>query len=616
MAEEGRRVAPGRPDHVGPSRPAPEAAAEVQGTAPVLEGRPRPRRHSATRPPSPPCRPTSSEPAATLGRRRPPAPASWQEASHERPAETSDRHRRPTDPGAPPPPGRPALADSPPASADARVSCSATPTPTATPPSEPPARPGSAEMPATRGRPARLQLLGEIARGGMGAVLKGRDPDLSRDLAVKVLLEKHRDDPDLAPPLRRGGPDRRPAPAPRHRPGLPARHPRRPPALLHHEAGQGPHPRRAARRARHPGRRPAPVRRHLRAGLPDRRLRPLPRRDPPRPQAVERHGRRLRRGAGDGLGPGQGPGPRRARPPRPEDPSSPGETVVATARSGSAGSDLSRAGSVIGTPAYMPPEQARGEVDRVDTPRRRLRAWARSSARSSPAGRRTSAAPRPRSSARRRGATRPRPWPAIDASGADPELIALARDCLAAEPRRPPGRRRRGGRPCRGLPGRRRRAAAAGGGRAGRRGCPGGGGRGGRGRRAAGAAADRRPGRGGAPADRAGRRRLCLAGVGAVGAAGGDRAGRRRRAAARRRAAGRGPGRPAGPARPLGRGPGGGPRGRGPASAAASPTPALRAAGGRRRSRRSSRAAARPRTAPPGSPRTAPSWPSWNPIRG
>lgn len=37
----------------------------------------------------------------------------------------------------------------------------------------------------------RYRFDGEIARGGMGAVLRGRDVDLGRDLAVKVLLEKY-----------------------------------------------------------------------------------------------------------------------------------------------------------------------------------------------------------------------------------------------------------------------------------------------------------------------------------------------------------------------------------------------------------------------------------------
>src|SRR5262249_41476476 len=61
----------------------------------------------------------------------------------------------------------------------------------------PVARPSSPEVPSPDARPARLQLFGEIARGGMGAILKARDPDLGRELAVKVLLEVHRDNPEL-----------------------------------------------------------------------------------------------------------------------------------------------------------------------------------------------------------------------------------------------------------------------------------------------------------------------------------------------------------------------------------------------------------------------------------
>jgi len=57
-------------------------------------------------------------------------------------------------------------------------------------------RPNSPEVP----KPAsdsRYQLQGEIARGGMGAIIKGRDTDLGRELAIKVLLDQHKDKPEV-----------------------------------------------------------------------------------------------------------------------------------------------------------------------------------------------------------------------------------------------------------------------------------------------------------------------------------------------------------------------------------------------------------------------------------
>ena len=57
--------------------------------------------------------------------------------------------------------------------------------------------PGSREMPDLSGCSVRYQLVGEVARGGMGAILEGRDIDLGRDLAIKVILEEHRDVPEI-----------------------------------------------------------------------------------------------------------------------------------------------------------------------------------------------------------------------------------------------------------------------------------------------------------------------------------------------------------------------------------------------------------------------------------
>ncbi len=61
---------------------------------------------------------------------------------------------------------------------------------------DPIVQPKSTEMP-NRDPDSRYQLQGEIARGGMGAIIKGRDTDLGRDLAIKVLLDAHKDKPEV-----------------------------------------------------------------------------------------------------------------------------------------------------------------------------------------------------------------------------------------------------------------------------------------------------------------------------------------------------------------------------------------------------------------------------------
>jgi tetratricopeptide (TPR) repeat protein len=50
---------------------------------------------------------------------------------------------------------------------------------------------------AAANAPVRYQLFGEIARGGMGVILQGRDNELARDVVFKVLREDHQDSPTL-----------------------------------------------------------------------------------------------------------------------------------------------------------------------------------------------------------------------------------------------------------------------------------------------------------------------------------------------------------------------------------------------------------------------------------
>jgi eukaryotic-like serine/threonine-protein kinase len=59
-------------------------------------------------------------------------------------------------------------------------------------------KPSSDAMPLKDQAGDRYRFDGEIARGGMGAVLRGRDVDLGRDLAIKVLLDKFANRPDVA----------------------------------------------------------------------------------------------------------------------------------------------------------------------------------------------------------------------------------------------------------------------------------------------------------------------------------------------------------------------------------------------------------------------------------
>ena len=152
------------------------------------------------------------------------------------------------------------------------------------------------------------------------------------------------------------------------------------------------------------------------------RLRARPGHHPPRPQAAQRPGRRLRRDRRHRLGAGQG-----SRAPAP--PTSRTATPAAP-RPASAGDTA--AGAVLGTPAYMPPEQAA-------RPRRSTRAptstrWARSSTTCSPARRRTRRQPRGAGGCR---AARSPPVPLAELEpGLPPDLLADRR------PRRWPRRRR------------------------------------------------------------------------------------------------------------------------------------------------------------------------------
>ncbi len=279
----------------------------------------------------------------------------------------------------------------------------------------------------------RYRIDGEIARGGMGQVLKGRDPDLGRDVALKVLREDFRDDLDM---VRRfveeaqiGGQLQHPGIVPIYELGLFGD--RRPFFAMKLVKGD------------------------TLAKLLDGRKSPaeaLPRflgifeaiaqtvayghargvihRDlKPSNVMVGSFGEVQvmdwglakvlpRGGVSDGATAGK---------------VTRQETVIATARSGSDDSDLSRAGSAMGTPSYMAPEQARGEIDRINE---RADVFALGSILCEILTGQPAFIGRSSGEIQRKAALGDlaEAMSRLDTSGADRELVAIAKDCLAREP--------------------------------------------------------------------------------------------------------------------------------------------------------------------------------------
>ena len=292
-------------------------------------------------------------------------------------------------------------------------------------------RPSSAEMPDPSDRLARLQLLGEVARGGMGVIIKGRDSDLGRDLAVKVLLEQHREKPDL---IRRfveeaqiSGQLQHPGVVPVYELGTLADH--RPyfamklvkgrtlAVLLAERAGPAEDQPRLLGIFEQVCLTMAYA--HVR-GVIHRDLKPsnimvgsfgevqvmdwgLAKVLPQGGVADDEEAGRIRH-----------------------------ETVIQTGRTGT-DAELSQAGSVMGTPAYMPPEQASGDLDRLDE---RADVFALGSILCEVLTGQPAFTGRTVGEIHRKAARGDLTdaFGRLDACGADAELAGLARECLACEP--------------------------------------------------------------------------------------------------------------------------------------------------------------------------------------
>ena len=296
--------------------------------------------------------------------------------------------------------------------------------------SEPPLhRPG---VLGDTGAGTRYRIDGEIARGGMGTVLKGRDGDLGRDVALKVLRDDFRDNPEM---VRRfleeaqiGGQLQHPGIVPIYELGCFSD--RRPFFSMKLVKGHTLAQMLSDRAARADGLpRFLAIFEAMAQTVAYAHARGVIHRDlKPSNVMVGTFGEVQvmdwglakvlpRGGIVDDAQAGK---------------SDRQQTVIATGRSGSEDSELSHAGSAMGTPSYMSPEQARGEIDRIDE---RADVFALGSIlcellTGEPAfvGRNGGEIQRKAALGDLSEATA-----RLDACGADPELVALAAACLARE---------------------------------------------------------------------------------------------------------------------------------------------------------------------------------------
>ncbi|MCC6672340.1 MAG: serine/threonine protein kinase, partial [Planctomycetes bacterium] len=276
----------------------------------------------------------------------------------------------------------------------------------------------------------RYRVLGQVARGGIGTILLARDTDLGREVAVKVLHPEHAEHPELlhrfVEEAQIGAQLQHPGIVPVYELGLDQRH--RPYFTMPYVRGES----LAALLARG-GRTPERTHRLLQAfvqvcgtvafahsrGVVHRDLKPGNVMVGPFGEVLV-----MDWGLAKVLGRADTAAARGADPAPPP---------LATVRTGTEAFTVT--GAILGTPAYMPPEQARGDVDAVDA---RSDVFALGAILCEIL---TGAPPYPGSDALRRAtdADLSEARARLAGCGAEPDLVELATACLAAEPQaRPP----------------------------------------------------------------------------------------------------------------------------------------------------------------------------------